>query len=112
MIKLLSNKQKAMFFIKDINLKSIASDLSVPYFVRLQGGDGSVGIYGCFKFSGVGLCNTYAGRIKQHIYRAALENCMVPPEDMLIERNERRKKGSFKKILLVKHSLDRKKEKT
>ena len=41
---------------------------------RLQGGSGSVGIWGCFNFNGVGLCNIYAGQINQHTYIEMLEN--------------------------------------
>ena len=52
---------------------------------RLQGGSGSVDIWGCFNFTEVGICNIFTGRINQHTY---IENCIVPSIYMLIDQNE------------------------
>ena len=40
---------------------------------RLQGDSGSICIWGCFNFNGVGVCSIYTGRINQHTYMETRE---------------------------------------
>jgi hypothetical protein len=51
---------------------------------RLQGGGGSVGIWGCFSMFGTGVCNLYTGHINQHSYIETLKNCLVPSATLLM----------------------------
>ena len=43
-----------------------------------QGGGGSVGIWGCFSYKGVGFCELCEGRINQYTHKNTLETCLVP----------------------------------
>lgn len=45
---------------------------------RVQGGGGSVGIWGCISHNGTGVCHVYTGRINQHSYMDTLENALKP----------------------------------
>jgi transposase len=49
---------------------------------RLQGGGGSVGIWGCITYDGPGLCSIYDGRMDQHKYIETLENHLIPTIDL------------------------------
>jgi len=49
---------------------------------RLQGGGGSVGIWGCITYDGPGLHYIYDGRMNQHSYIETLENYLIPTRDM------------------------------
>ena len=77
--------RKSKVLIKRFKSEKYSNRFVVP---RLQGGDGSVDIWGCFNFNGVGVCNIYTVRINQHTYKETLENCTVPSVDMLIDRNK------------------------
>ena len=50
--------------------------------LRLQGGGGSVGIWGCITYDGPGLCCLYDGRMDQHKYIETLENHLIPTRDI------------------------------
>jgi hypothetical protein len=50
---------------------------------RLQGGGGSVGIWGCISHKGSGVCELFRGRINQHRYRETLENSLIPSRDLM-----------------------------
>ena len=45
---------------------------------RMQGGGGSVGIWGCFSHKGTGSYNIYNGRINQYNYNETLESKVLP----------------------------------
>jgi transposase len=45
---------------------------------RIQGGGGSVGIWGCISGHGSGVCQVYSGRMNQHNYKDVLENNLIP----------------------------------
>ena len=49
---------------------------------RLQGGGGSVGIWGCITYDGPGLHMLYDGRMDQHRYIETLENYLMPTKDI------------------------------
>ena len=49
---------------------------------RLQGGGGSVGIWGCITYDGPGLHYLYDGRMNQHNYIETLENYLIPTRDI------------------------------
>ena len=55
---------------------------------RLQGGGGSVGIWGCFSFLGTGVNCIYRGRINQETYIKVLEDCIEPCVLLLQPNNE------------------------
>lgn len=50
---------------------------------RLQGGGGSIGIWGCISHKGTGVCQVYTGRINQHSYKETLENALLPSKDLM-----------------------------
>ena len=81
--KLMNRKNKVL--VKRFKPEKYNNRFVVP---RLQSGSGSVGIWGCFNFNVVGVCNIYTGRINQHTYIEMLENCMVPSVGLLINRKE------------------------
>lgn len=68
-------------------VKRFKNQRYVPRYVvpRLQGGGGSVGIWGCISFKGTGVGNIYTGRINQVSYIECLENCLLPSIDLLAE---------------------------
>ena len=51
---------------------------------RLQGGGGSVGIWGCIAYDGPGLYYLYDGRMDQHKYIETLENHLIPTRDIFL----------------------------
>ena len=55
---------------------------------RVQGGGGSVGIWGCFNYQGAGICHIYRGRMNQLAYREVLENALLPSVDLLVDPGE------------------------
>ena len=44
---------------------------------RLQGGGGSVGIWGCFSLNGTGVSSIYTGRINQYAYMEVFDDIFV-----------------------------------
>ena len=50
---------------------------------RLQGGGGSIGIWGCFSAKGTGVRYIYSGRMNQYIYVDVLEECLKPSVELL-----------------------------
>ena len=72
--------RKGRVFVRRFDDEKFESRMCVP---RLQGGGGSVGIWGCFSFKGTGVCNIYTGRINQFIYRDVLEDCLKPSVEIL-----------------------------
>lgn len=53
---------------------------------RLQGGGGSIGIWGCFSFKGTGNCKTYTGRVDQFKYQDILQECLIPTKQLFYGR--------------------------
>lgn len=51
---------------------------------RLQGGGGSVGIWGCITYQGPGLLTLYDGRMDQYNYIETLENALIPTRDLFL----------------------------
>lgn len=49
---------------------------------RLQGGGGSVGIWGSITYHGPGLYSLYDGRMNQYNYIETLENALIPTRDL------------------------------
>jgi transposase len=49
---------------------------------RLQNGGGSVGIWGCISYDGVGIPYIYDGRMNQYNYIDTLENYLIPTKDI------------------------------
>lgn len=56
---------------------------------RLQGGGGSVGIWGCISHKGRGLCNIYTGRINQYSYLEILKNSLLPSVRLFYNQSKR-----------------------
>ena len=50
---------------------------------RVQGGGGSIGIWGCISHKGTGVCQVYTGRINQHSYKETLENALLPSKEIM-----------------------------
>lgn len=69
-----------------IKVRRFSSEKYATRFVqpRLQAGGGSVGIWGCFSASGVGLNMMYSNRMNQHAYLDVLENRLIPSRDLLV----------------------------
>ncbi len=45
---------------------------------HVQGGGGSVGIWGCIGFKGIGSVKINDGRMNQYVYRDILDECLIP----------------------------------
>ncbi|RNA20818.1 transposable element Tc1 transposase [Brachionus plicatilis] len=54
----------------------------------LQGGDGSVGKWGCIISKGTGCCLIYEGRTNQHAYKETLENELLVSVDIFYQRDD------------------------
>jgi len=61
-----------------------------PKFVkgRVQGGGGSIGIWGCISGAGTGCCFMYKNRMDQHQYLEVLESHLLPSVEILIDSND------------------------
>ena len=55
---------------------------------RVQGGGGSVGIWGCISFKGTGCCKVYSGRMNQFMYKETLENELLPSVELMYGPDE------------------------
>lgn len=49
----------------------------------VQGGGGSIGVWGCIGQQGTGCCSTYPGRLNSAAYIEVLENSRIPSLDLL-----------------------------
>ena len=58
--------RKSKVIVKRLRNEKYLTRFCVP---RVQGGGGSVGIWGCFSSKGIGCCEVYTGRVNQYIYR-------------------------------------------
>ena len=67
--------RKSRFIIKRLAGEKFKERFCVP---RIQGGGGSVGIWGCFFHKGTGSYNIYNGRINQYNYKETLESKLLP----------------------------------
>ena len=56
--------------------------------MRVQGGGGSVGIWGCISINGAGVCRCYSNRMNTQLYIETMENCLKPSVDLLYENHE------------------------
>jgi len=55
---------------------------------RLQGGGGSVGIWGCITYHGPGLSLLYDGRMNQYNYIETLENASIPTRNIFFSGDD------------------------
>ena len=62
--------------VKRLGSEKFDTKFCVP---RLQGGGGSVGIWGCISHKGIGYSNIYEDRINQYAYIGTLESCLNRP---------------------------------
>ena len=67
--------RKSIVMVKRLGSEKFDTKFCVP---RLQGGGGSVGIWGCISHKGIGYSNIYEGRINQYAYIDTLESCLKP----------------------------------
>ena len=65
--------RKSKVMVKRLGSEKYDTKFCVP---RLQGGGGSVGIWGCISHKGS--ANIYDGRIDQYAYKDTLESCLKP----------------------------------
>ena len=77
--------RKGKVFVRRFANQKYLNKMCVP---RLQGGGGSVGIWGCFSFEGTGVNSIYTGRINQEVYQNVLENCLKPSIELLQANTE------------------------
>ena len=76
--------RKSKVIVKRMRGEKFLSRHIVP---RLQGGGGSVGIWGCFCHKGKGLCSIYQGRVNRFTYISILKNCLKPSVRQYYPRN-------------------------
>jgi transposase len=67
--------RKSKVMVKRLGSEKYDTKFCVP---RLQGGGGSVGIWGCISHKGIGYAKIYDGRIDQYAYKDTLESCLKP----------------------------------
>jgi hypothetical protein len=53
--------------------------------IKVQGGGGSVGIWGCISINGAGVCRCYFNRMNTELYIETMENSLKPSIDLLYE---------------------------
>ena len=70
----------------NIAVKRIAHEKYYARYISptVQRGGGSIGIWSCFNYKSVGMCQTYTGRINSRIYVEVLENNLIPSIDLLM----------------------------
>ena len=73
-----------------IYAKRLRSEKCEQRFIkpRVQGGYGSLGIWGCISHHGAGVSQSYQGRIDQFRYQNVLEYCLFPSVDLLYGRED------------------------
>ena len=49
---------------------------------RVQGGGGSIGIWDCLTYDGIGLCNLYQGKMDQFGYIDTLRNSLIATKEL------------------------------
>lgn len=54
----------------------------------VQGGGGSIGIWGCLANGGIGHCKLYSGRMNAVFYRETLETSLLPSSKAIVEKDE------------------------
>ena len=55
---------------------------------RFQGGNGSLGMWGCTSHHETGVSQSYQGKIDQFRYQNVFGNCLFPPVDILYGRED------------------------
>lgn len=55
----------------------------------VQGGGGSIGVWGCMANRGIGQCQLYSGRMNANFYKQVLENSLLPSVQTIIEKDEK-----------------------
>ena len=75
---------------KDIKYVNSSTKKNNSRFIvpRLQGGGGSVGIWGCITYHGPGLSLLYNGRMNQYNYIETLENTLIPTRDIFFSGDD------------------------
>ena len=70
----------------NIAVKRMAHEKFYARYIRptVHSGGGSIGIWSFFNYKGVGVCQTYTGRINSRIYVEVLENNLIPLIDLLM----------------------------
>jgi transposase len=71
--------RKSKVLIRRFSNEKYSNRAVVP---RLQGGGGSIGIWGCITFNGTGLHTLYDGRLNAERYIEILENALIPTRDL------------------------------
>jgi len=76
--------RKSAIYVKRLKSDMYASRYAKP---RIQGGQGSVGIWGCISYHGTGVSQCYQGRIDQYKYQEVLDNCLFPSVDLMYDQD-------------------------
>lgn len=77
--------RKSRVFVKRFKSEKYHPKFCVP---RVQKGGGSVGIWGCMSYEGVGCCSLYSERINQFIYMETLEDHLIPSVQLFFEHDQ------------------------
>jgi transposase len=67
--------RKSQIYVKRLCGEKFNARFCTP---MIQGGGGSVGIWGCFSYKGIGCISLYQGRINQFTYKQTLEKALIP----------------------------------
>lgn len=78
------NRKNVIFIKRRVNEKYVQRYCKP----RVQGGGGSVGIWGCMSGSDTGVSNIYSGRLNAYLYEEILENGLVPSKDLLFSGDD------------------------
>lgn len=54
---------------------------------KIQGGGGSIGIWGCLANNGIGQCRLYSGRMNANLYKDVLINTLLTSANTIIEKD-------------------------
>ena len=52
---------------------------------RVQGGGGSIGLWGCINANGAGCCTVYNGRLNSDFYQKIIDDSLLPSIDLFFE---------------------------
>lgn len=77
--------RKSRVFVKRLKEEKYLHRFLQP---RLQGGGGSVGIWGCISHKGTGVCELYTGRMNQYRYKDTLENSLLPSAELFYDKEQ------------------------